>query len=201
MDTWGALLAVNLSARLQELAGLDGGDGRGQAHLGTLRHRLLTVPARLVHLAGQVTLRLPQADICWPRSWPDSAGYPSGLDPPGPTGPDPARGDQRIRRRPGHRHTHPPRHHTIHRQSVMYSDHVTAIRGSGSEGCPTSSGRVAPGDRRGSTPYRANSRTASWRWLHPPPVPQVMHRPSLIKIGWRSMAVCAAARRSRTAHA
>jgi hypothetical protein len=56
---WGALLAVNLSAWLQELAGLDTGDGRGRAHLGTLRHRLLTVPARLVRHAGQVTLRLP----------------------------------------------------------------------------------------------------------------------------------------------
>ena len=56
---WGALLAVNLSAWLQELAGLDTGDGRGRAHLGTLRHRLLTVPARLVHHAGQITLRLP----------------------------------------------------------------------------------------------------------------------------------------------
>jgi len=56
---WGALLAVNLSAWLQELAGLDGGDGRGRAHLGTLRHQLLMVPARLVRHAGQVTLRLP----------------------------------------------------------------------------------------------------------------------------------------------
>jgi hypothetical protein len=56
---WGALLAVNLSAWLQELAGLDTGDGRGRAHLGTLRRRLLNVPARLVRHAGQVTLRLP----------------------------------------------------------------------------------------------------------------------------------------------
>jgi len=56
---WGALLAVNLSTWLQELAGLDTGDGRGRAHLGTLRHRLLMVPARLVRHAGQVTLRLP----------------------------------------------------------------------------------------------------------------------------------------------
>jgi hypothetical protein len=56
---WGALLAVNLSAWLQELGGLDTGDGRGRAHLGTLRHRLLTVPGRLVRHAGQVTLRLP----------------------------------------------------------------------------------------------------------------------------------------------
>lgn len=56
---WGALLAVNLSAWLQELGGLDTGDGRGRAHLGTLRHRLLNVPARLIHHAGQATLRLP----------------------------------------------------------------------------------------------------------------------------------------------
>jgi Transposase DDE domain group 1 len=56
---WSALLAVNLSAWLQELAGLDHGDGRGRNHLGTLRHRLLVVPARLVRHAGQVTLRLP----------------------------------------------------------------------------------------------------------------------------------------------
>jgi Transposase DDE domain group 1 len=56
---WGALLAVNLSAWLQELAGLDNGDGRGRSHLGTLRHRLLMIPARLVRHAGQLTLRLP----------------------------------------------------------------------------------------------------------------------------------------------
>jgi hypothetical protein len=56
---WGALLAVNLSAWLQELAALDTGDGRGRAHLGTLRHRLLMVPARLIRHAGQVTVRLP----------------------------------------------------------------------------------------------------------------------------------------------
>ena len=56
---WGALLAVNLSAWLQELTGLDGGDGRGRAHLGTLRHRLLMVPARLVRHAGHAILRLP----------------------------------------------------------------------------------------------------------------------------------------------
>ena len=38
---WAALLAINLSAWLQELGGLDGGNGRGRAHLTTLRHLLL----------------------------------------------------------------------------------------------------------------------------------------------------------------
>lgn len=56
---WAALLAINLSAWLQELAGLDTGDGRGRAHLSTLRHRLLNVAARLVHHGGQSILRLP----------------------------------------------------------------------------------------------------------------------------------------------
>ena len=59
MWMWGALLAVNLSAWLPELGGLDTGDGRGRAHLGTLRHRLLMVPARWIRHAGQITLRLP----------------------------------------------------------------------------------------------------------------------------------------------
>ena len=56
---WAALLAINLSAWLQELGGLDAGNGYGRAHLGTLRHRLLAVPARIVRHAGQITLRLP----------------------------------------------------------------------------------------------------------------------------------------------
>jgi Transposase DDE domain group 1 len=59
MWMWAALLAINLSAWLQELSGLDDGRGRHRAHLGTLRHRLLLVPARLVRHAGQTTLRLP----------------------------------------------------------------------------------------------------------------------------------------------
>jgi hypothetical protein len=56
---WAALLAINLSAWLQELGELDHGNGRGRAHLTTLRHLLLAVPARLVRHAGQATLRLP----------------------------------------------------------------------------------------------------------------------------------------------
>jgi hypothetical protein len=56
---WAALLAINMSAWLQELAGLDHGDGRGRHHLATLRHQLLNIPARLVRHAGQATLRLP----------------------------------------------------------------------------------------------------------------------------------------------
>ena len=56
---WAALLAINLSAWLQELAGLDAGNGYGRNHLGTLRHRLLNVAARLIRHGRQIILRLP----------------------------------------------------------------------------------------------------------------------------------------------
>jgi hypothetical protein len=72
----------NLFAWLQKLAGLDTADGRGRAHLSTLRHRLLIVPARLVRRAGDP--RLPQANSYWRKSWPGYAGYLSGPDRPAP---------------------------------------------------------------------------------------------------------------------
>jgi hypothetical protein len=56
---WGALLAVNLSAWLHELAGLDHGNGRGRGHLTRLRRELVNIPGRVIHHARQTTLRLP----------------------------------------------------------------------------------------------------------------------------------------------
>lgn len=56
---WGALLAINLSAWLHELAGLDTGNGYGRAHLGRLRRELLCIPGRVIHHARRTTLRLP----------------------------------------------------------------------------------------------------------------------------------------------
>lgn len=56
---WGALLAVNLSAWLQELGGLDHGNGRGRAHLGRLRRELIRIPGRVIRHARRVTVRLP----------------------------------------------------------------------------------------------------------------------------------------------
>ena len=54
---WAALLALALSAWLQELAGLDHGDGRGRAHLARLRRELLCVPARLIRHGRALILR------------------------------------------------------------------------------------------------------------------------------------------------
>ena len=59
---WGALLAVNLSAWLHELAGLDHGNGYGRAHLTTLRRELICRPGRLTRHARRTVLRLPPGD-------------------------------------------------------------------------------------------------------------------------------------------
>lgn len=59
---WGALLAVNLSAWLHELAGLDHGNGRGRAHLTRLRRELICIPGRVTRHARQTVLRLPPGD-------------------------------------------------------------------------------------------------------------------------------------------
>jgi hypothetical protein len=56
---WGALLAVNLSAWLHELGGIDHGDGRGRAHLNRLRRELICIPGRVTRHARRTTLRLP----------------------------------------------------------------------------------------------------------------------------------------------
>lgn len=64
---WGALLAASIAGWLHQLTatptrggGLAGHGVRdGQAMIATLRHRLIAVPARLVHHAGTLILRLP----------------------------------------------------------------------------------------------------------------------------------------------
>jgi hypothetical protein len=53
---WAALLAVNLSAWLQALTGLD---RNARAHGQRLRRELLCIPARLIRHAGRLELRLP----------------------------------------------------------------------------------------------------------------------------------------------
>jgi hypothetical protein len=64
---WGALLAAGLTGWLHQLTATPVPDGglaghgvrEGQAMIATLRHRLIRVPARLVHHAGALILRLP----------------------------------------------------------------------------------------------------------------------------------------------
>jgi len=64
---WGALLAASIAGWLHQLTATPGPGGRlfghgvrgGQAMIATLRHRLIRVPARLIHHAGALTLRPP----------------------------------------------------------------------------------------------------------------------------------------------
>jgi hypothetical protein len=56
---WAALLACAMSAWLQEITGIDRGNGRGRATIARLRRELIRVPARLVRHARCLQLRLP----------------------------------------------------------------------------------------------------------------------------------------------
>jgi hypothetical protein len=56
---WAALLAAAISAWLQELTGIDRGNGRGRRTIARLRRELFCVPARVVHHARRIELRLP----------------------------------------------------------------------------------------------------------------------------------------------
>ena len=56
---WAALLACALSAWIQELTGIDRGNGRGRRTIRRLHHELINIPARIIHPGRTTTLRLP----------------------------------------------------------------------------------------------------------------------------------------------
>jgi hypothetical protein len=64
---WGSLLVASMAAWLHQLTATERPDGHlsgwgtrdGKAMITTLRHRLITIPARLISHAGQPILRLP----------------------------------------------------------------------------------------------------------------------------------------------
>jgi len=59
---WAALLACAISSWLQEITGIDYGNGRGRRTLARLRRELIRVPARLTRSAGTTYLRLPPGE-------------------------------------------------------------------------------------------------------------------------------------------
>jgi Transposase DDE domain group 1 len=59
---WAALVACATSAWLQELTGIDYGNGRGRRTITRLRRELICVPARVVRRAGTTWLRLPPGE-------------------------------------------------------------------------------------------------------------------------------------------
>jgi hypothetical protein len=56
---WAALLAVAMSAWLQEITGIDHGNGRGRRTITRLRRELICVPGRVIDHARRLELRLP----------------------------------------------------------------------------------------------------------------------------------------------
>jgi len=59
---WAALIACAISAWLQEITGIDYGNGRGRRTVTRLRRELINVPARVVHRGGVTWLRLPPGE-------------------------------------------------------------------------------------------------------------------------------------------
>lgn len=59
---WAALLSCAISSWIQEITGLDRGNGRGRRTVARLRRELINVPARLVRRAGTTHLRLPPGE-------------------------------------------------------------------------------------------------------------------------------------------
>lgn len=59
---WAALLACAISAWIQELSGIDRGNGRGRRTVTRLRRELINVPARVTRRAGAIVLRLPPGE-------------------------------------------------------------------------------------------------------------------------------------------
>ncbi len=59
---WTALLACAISAWLQEITGIDRGNGRGRRTIARLRRELINIPARVVRRAGITWLRLPPGE-------------------------------------------------------------------------------------------------------------------------------------------
>ncbi|WP_164520515.1 IS1380 family transposase [Specibacter cremeus] len=56
---WAGLLGCAISSWLQEITGLDHGNGRGRRTVARLRRELIRVPARITRRAGEIQLRLP----------------------------------------------------------------------------------------------------------------------------------------------
>jgi Transposase DDE domain group 1 len=56
---WAALLACAISAWIQELTGIDRGNGRGRRTLTRLRQELISIPARVIHTGRTTVLRPP----------------------------------------------------------------------------------------------------------------------------------------------
>lgn len=74
---WAGLLGCAISAWIQEITGLDHGNGRGRRTVKTLRRELFTVPGRVTRGAGTTYLRLPPGPNLLTRVLPKLQGMPA----------------------------------------------------------------------------------------------------------------------------
>ncbi|WP_345001493.1 transposase, partial [Agromyces bauzanensis] len=78
---WGALLACAISAWLQEITGLDRGNGRGRRTLATLCRELINVPARITRRAASSCCDCPPVTSSWLPSCPACSNSHAPADP------------------------------------------------------------------------------------------------------------------------
>ncbi|HET9258177.1 MAG TPA: transposase [Pseudonocardiaceae bacterium] len=138
---WGALLAASMAGWLHQLTAtehpatgaLSGwGTRDGKAMIATLRHRLITIPARLISRAGHLILRLPPghgllAEILTRlRKLPPAPDHPAHRPRTTPEPANPAR-------HPGHQHAQHPKHPPTRSQSSTRRSTQPTTRGFGSE--------------------------------------------------------------------
>ena len=74
---WAGLLGCAISAWIQEITGLDYGNGRGRRTVARLRRELIRVPARITRRAGEVQLRLPPGPQLLATVLPTLQGLPA----------------------------------------------------------------------------------------------------------------------------
>ncbi len=75
---WAALLACAISAWLQEITGIDRGNGRGRRTISRLRRELINIPARVIHPSRSTVLRPPPGPNLLATVLPRLQALPSG---------------------------------------------------------------------------------------------------------------------------
>ena len=74
---WAGLLGCAISAWIQEITGMDHGNGRGRRTVARLRRELIRIPARITRRAGEIQLRLPPGPQLLATVLPTLQGLPA----------------------------------------------------------------------------------------------------------------------------
>ena len=77
---WAGLLGCAIPAWIQEMTGLNHGNGRGRRGMSRLRRELVRIPARITRRAGEIQLRLPPGPQLLATGLPTLQGLPAPAD-------------------------------------------------------------------------------------------------------------------------